>query len=294
MPLLEVSTGLGVAQELTNNTPDSLSETAKTIYKALVWASVVVAKERGYSPNVTEVSWFCPAEAVALAVGIHPATLYRRLPELTALGLVAVRGHYATLNGCTRSDGSVWTVRLTPRSGSAARVGYDYLKRSYRCLGADIESNKTAWQQVRESKQQERQEGINIGQVLRWTLPPTERTPVTVDCRKVDLETIFDVPHAPKEDRAAMVFQAAVAMSMVLNDSGSERFYCALLWGLLRVRDRGAGNFFESLYLMVRRAQTDSIEGFARCEAALFVSRVKAAPWYEEVMRGPPTRVTKA
>jgi hypothetical protein len=269
-----------VASLLVERTPGTLSDTAKLIYKALCWVSVEVARERDYSPNVTEVSWFAPAESVALAVGIHPATLYRRLPELVSEGLVAVRGHFCTLNGRTRSDGSVWTVRLSPTRGSAARVPYDHLHRQYRSLGADIDSGRTAWAQMRESKAYKSDE-LKISYITRWALSLTNRSPVTSDSRSIDLETIFDVRHAEPENRADAVYQAALAISRALGDQDSTRFYCRLLWSLLRLRLRDGEDFFDALYLMVKRAQADVLEGFSRRGGAVLTSRLKSAPWFD-------------
>jgi hypothetical protein len=295
MVLLETAdNAVTAAAVIAERLPETLSLTAKKLYTVLCGAAVEVMKERGYKDTVTEITYFCPAEAVALAVGVHPCTIYRKLPELRAAGLVDCRGHYCTHNGRTRSDGSVWTIRLTPTWGSAARVPFDYLKRSYRCLGSDIESGRTAYQQMRESYPVRDKSVINLDHILRFALFPTDKKPVTYDSRKVqrfDLESIFDVPAVRKQDRAEMVYNAAKALSVALRDDDSTRFYCGLLWGLLRLRDRGAGDFFESLYLMAQRARTDSLEGFARRPGALFCSRLKQADFYDWIMNSPPTRV---
>jgi hypothetical protein len=295
MVLLETTdNAVSVASVIAERLPETLSGTAKRLYTALCGAAVEVMKERGYKDTVTEITYFCPAEAVALAVGVHPSTIYRKLPELASAGLVDCRGHYCTHNGRTRSDGSVWTVRLTPTWGSAARVPFDYLKRSYRCLGSDIESGRTAFQQMRESYPIRDKSVIDLSYILRFALSPTDKKPVTYDSRKVqrfDLESIFDVPAVRKQDRAEMVYNAAKALSVALRDDDSTRFYCRLLWGLLKLKDRGAGDYFESLYLMATRAKIDSLEGFARRPGALFTSRVKQAPWFDEIMNSPPTRV---
>lgn len=295
MFLLEaVDNAVTAAEIIAEGLPENLSPTAKKLYTALCGAAVEVMKERVYKETVTEITYFCPAEAVALAVGVHPSTIYRKLPELRAAGLVDCRGHYCTHRGQTRSDGSVWTVRLTPTWGSAARVPFDYLKRSYRCLGDDIEAGRTAYQQMRESYLPRNKSAINLKHILRFALPPTDKTPVVYDSRKAqrfDLESIFDVPAVRKQDRAEMVYNAAKALTIALRDGDSTRFYCGLLWGLLRLKDRGQGDYFESLYLVAQRAKTDSLEGFARKPGALFVSRLKAASWFDEVMRQPAVRV---
>ncbi len=287
-------TALEAAGVLSEQLPETLSSTAKRIHTALVGTALEVMRERGYSPNTTEVVFFAPAESVCLSVGIHPATLYRRLPELQAHGLVACRGHFCTHNGRTRSDGSLWGVRLTPTWGSAARVGYDYLKKSYRCLGADIDAGKTAYAQMRESYPTRTKAQINISYITTWALSGQREKPVIHDSRstrRADLERIFDVPQVRRQERPDAVYEAAVAMSQALGDNDSQRFYMAVLWGLLRLRDRGGGDYFGQLHMMICRARADRSEGFARRAGALFHARLKQADWFGSMMAAPPNRV---
>jgi DNA-binding transcriptional ArsR family regulator len=283
MVLLETANdALQVAHEIALRSAETLSDTARKIYTALVGAGLEVALERQYNPNVTQVVFFACAESVALAVGVHPSTVYRKLPELRAAGLVHAAGHFCTHNGVTRSDGTVWAVRLTPTWGSAARVPFDFLKKSYRCLGADIDAGRTAFSQMRESYPTRDKSGINLGHILCWALSTPSKTPVINDSRtvrRVDLETIFDVPAVPKQHRAETIFEAAKAMSAALNDSRSTRFYMAVLWGLTKLRDRGGGDYFGALHTMISRCAADVAEGWARDGngGKLLVSRLKAA-----------------
>lgn len=287
MPTLApVGNAVEVAEQIALRLPQVLPDTAKMIYTALTATALEAMRERGYSPNTTEVVIFAPAESVALAVGIHPSTLYRHLPALHEHGLVHCRGHFCTLNGRTRSDGSLWAVRLTPTWGSAARVGLDYLKKSYRVLGADIDAGNTAFSQMRESYPTRTKSQINLGHILRWALSGPRKNPVTYDSRttrRADLTTIFDVPAARRQERPDAVYEAALAVSQALGDAGSSRFYMAVLWGLLRLRDRGGGDYFGTLHTMVCRARADVAEGFARNHngGALLVSRLRAAPFWD-------------
>jgi DNA-binding transcriptional ArsR family regulator len=292
LPTFAVNDALGVARELTLRTSESLSKTAQTLYTALCGAALEVSRERHYSPNTTHITYFCPAESVALAVGIHPATLYRKLPELRQAGLVDARGHYCTHNGQTRSDGTLWSVRLTPNYGSAARVGYDYLKKSWRCLGDDIDAGRTAFAQMRESYSTRDKSEIRLDHITRWALSQPSKNPATNDSRKAqrfDLESIFDVPHVPKQDRAESVYNAALALAGSLNDKDSTRFYCAVLWGLLRLRDRGAGDYFGQLYDIAARCRADVQEAFANDGngGKLFSARIKLTTWYTQAMAPP-------
>jgi hypothetical protein len=120
--------------------------------------------------------------------------------------------------------------------------------------------------------------------------------PVTVDCctgSRRDLETVLDVQHAPREARGAAVNLAAQALSAALRDKGGLNFYRALCWQLLRRSDATGEAHWHAVYLAAQRASVDAQEGFARKPGAVFTSRLKAAPWFDEVMRGPPVRVDK-
>jgi hypothetical protein len=285
-----------VTQAVTHNLEGKLSSTALTLFRALHTVAVEALELRGYSVATSEISLFCPVEAVALALGCHRSTVYRVLPELRAAGLLDVRGHFCTHRGRTRADGSVWAVRLRPVSGRRARVGYGDLKRSYRNLSGDVEAGRTVWAAMRQSKDNPTRE-VDLSYIRRWSLPPLSSEPPiasAVDCRtsgRRSLEAVLDVPHAGREARGAAVDGAAQALSAALRDRGGVNFYRALLWNLLRRSDAGRGEHWQAVYLAAVRAAVDSQEGFARKPGALFVSRLKGSPWWSETMNGPPVRV---
>ncbi len=270
---------LQVAHEIARMTSERLSSTARKIYTALVATGLEVSLERQYSPKVTQVVFFACAESIALAVGVHPSTVYRKLPELRQAGLVHAVGHFCTYNGRTRLDGSVWAVRLTPTWGSAARVPFDFLKKQYRCLGDDIEAGRTAYAQMRESYPTRDKSEIRLSYVLRWALSTSDKKPVTLDSRTVkrfDLERIFDVPAVRKQDRAETIFEAAKVMSSAVQDGNkSTRFFMAVLWNLCRIRDRTGVDYFPALHTMVCRVRADLEEGFCRSGFALLHSRIQ-------------------
>ncbi len=283
-----------VTLTVTQNLEPLLSGTALMLFRALHTSAVTVGEARKYHPNVSQVSFFCPVEAVALALGVHRCTVYRALPELRALGLVDERAHYTTYRGRTRSDGSVWCVRLHPLKGCKARLAYGDLKRSYRNLSGDVEAGRTVWAAMRQSKENPTNEGVNLNHIRRWALPLTDKTPVTSDCRTAarrSLEAVLDVQHVEKSERSAAVSLAAEAMAAALRDRGGVMFYRRLLWQLLRRSDAGRGDHFHAVYLAAVRASVDSSEGFARRPGALLTSRLKDAPWWSEVWDAPPVRV---
>jgi hypothetical protein len=279
---------------VTQQLEKSLSGAALTLFRALHTSAVEVGAARGYHPNTSQVSFFCPVEAVALALGRHRSTVYRALAELRAAGLVDQRGHYTTHRGRTRSDGAVWCVRLHPGRGCRARLSYGDLKRQYRDLSGDVEAGRTVWALMEQSKEQPKRAGVNLNHIRQWSLSPTEQNPVTPDCRTAarrDLESLLDVQHAPREARGAAVDLAAQALAQALSDRAGVNFYRRLVWQLLRRSDATGDDHSYSVYLAAQRAAVDASEGFARRPGALFVSRLKAAPWWDEVMRGPPVRV---
>jgi DNA-binding transcriptional ArsR family regulator len=283
-----------VTRIVTEKLEHLLSPTTLLIFRALHQVAVEAAAARGYAPGVSEVELFCPVEAVALALGVHRATVYRALPELRAAGLLDVRGHFCTHRGRTRSDGSVWSVRLRPVGGRAARVGYSHLKRQYRNLTGDIRAGRTVWAEMRQSKEQAKKVSVQLECIRRWALSDLDETPVKVDCRTASrrtLEAVLDVPMVKRGERATAVSLAAEALATALRDRGSTDFYRRLLWALLRRFDATGEDYSYSVYLAAQRAAVDASEGFARRPGALFVSRLKAAPWWDEVMRGPPVRV---
>jgi hypothetical protein len=83
-----------------------------------------------------------------------------------------------------------------------------------------------------------------------------------------------------------MVELAAQVLAQALSDQNSVSWYQKLLWQLLRRFDATGDDHSYSVYLAAQRARTDAQEGFARKPGALFVSRLKGAPWWDEVMRG--------
>jgi hypothetical protein len=297
--LSPVESAADVTQTVTHNLEGSLSSTALTLFRALHTVAVEALEQRGYSPGTSELSLFCPVEAVALALGCHRSTIYRALPELRAAGLLDVRGHFTTYRGRTRADGSVWSVRLRPVGGRRARVGYSDLKRQYRNLSGDVEAGRTVWAEMmamRQSKTNPSSE-VDLNCIRRWALSDTTPNPVTVDCRTTarrSLEAVLDVPHVDRGERSAAVNVAAEALAAALRDRGALNFYRRLVWQLLRRSDATGADHFYAVYLAAQRASVDAAEGFARKTGALFVSRLKAAPWWDEVMNGPPVRVGSA
>ncbi len=269
----------------------TLSRTALTLFRALHEVAVEVAAARGHVPTVSQVSYFAPVEAVALALGCHRSTVYRAASELVDAGLVDHRGHFTTLRGRTRSDGSVWAIRLQPVGGCRARLGYGDLKRQYRDLGADVDAGQTVWSTMRQSKLQSRKAGVDLSYIRRWSLSPTHPTPLRSDCRtgsRRSLEAVLDVRHVDRSERSRVVDLAAQALATALRDHGAVNFYRALCWRLLRRLDATGEDHFHVVFQQAQRAAGEVREGYGRRPGALLVSRLKRAPWWSETWTGPP------
>ncbi len=268
-----------------------LSCKAKDLYEAFRFVALNVSKARGYCSAVTQVHFFCPGEIVADALCMARSTLYRKLEELKAANLVEGRAHYITHDGRTKADGMVWAVKLYPERTGRIKVPYDALKVSYRCLSADIESGRTAWKQIGQSKELQEQQ-VEIKKILDWALPPQPtQNPDTLLTVRADLEQILDVPYAEREDRRTAVNGAARALVAAFGDVSGLMFYRWLLWQLLRLSDAQGADYWHQVYEQARRAQSDAREGFAKQPGALFVSRLKGTPWWDGLMRQPQVRV---
>ncbi len=267
--------------------------TAGTLYQALQATARRAADARGYVRSTTHVTLHCPLEVVALSLGRHRVTVWRAARRLEALGLVEARPHKTTaLNGRTVNDGTLWAVRLNPDEGSPARLTYEELTHAWRDLDRDRRRGRTAYRAARDEVQQSKtlpECGYDLELLLAWSMPPQPtENPVTSDCctgSRRDLETVLDVPHAAKNDRAAMVDAGARALSGTLGDKNGLMFYRWLLWQLLRLQDRTGAAPWHAVYEGARRARADAAEGFARKPGALFVSRLKAGPWWDELRR---------
>ncbi len=278
--------GAAVSPCIPVDLPENLSGTAETLYEALRDVGRTVGRARGYVEATTTVHFFCPGEVVADACVMARSTLYRKLEELRAADLVTARAHYVTHRNRTRADGMVWAVKLRPDVPGPVSVPMDYLKASYRCLSADIENGRTAWKLTKSDSHKTPSSTVDTQKILAWALPPVHtETPVKGLTVRPDLEAVLDVPHVARDDRAAAVEAGAQALSGTLGDRGGTMFYRWLLWQLLRLQDRGGAAPWHAVYEGARRARADAAEGFARKPGALFVSRLKAGPHWDELRR---------
>ena len=294
---------------------------ARLLYRVLLEIAFIVAQRRGYAEGVTRVTFHCPQDIIAFALGIHRTTIWRNLEPLTELGLVACEGHITTVSNSPTAksnnitDGKLWCIKLDPKGEEPARLSFEDFKTQWRDLEGDIESGRTAYNFVQNAKaeavenstcpeQSRRMQQSNTEDITKlavelikdWALPPSSIKP-PLDIQKMtvasDLETILDLPGTPKDQRNEMVDVAATSITYALGDIHSPlslKFYRRLCWNLLRRYDQGQ-DYFMTVYEMILRARADYQEGFARKAGALLHSRLKAWPVWEHLERTPPTRV---
>jgi DNA-binding transcriptional ArsR family regulator len=287
----EVGSALDAANVLAERLPQTLSQTAREIYKTLVHIGVEVTQRRGHATTASEVVMHIPVELVAEAVGVSRVSLWRHLPALRELGLVDARTHKATCRGQVRNSGTVWRVRLSPLRGSRARVSSDDLRHKWR--GSEIRG--AASFRALKHTQTIQEKSLKIEILIAWALSPsTYQSPVELYVKPTQtrLEALLDVTGVGKAERAQAVDRAAQALAQALRDSSSLNFYRRLLWQLLRHHDSTQEDYGYQVYLAAQRAQIDAREWSGlRKPGALLVSRLRGSEWFKEIMGAPPTRV---
>ncbi len=292
LPTFAVSDAVDAAAVLAAKVPKGL---AQRVYRALLIPAVENARVRGYI-NPSRVTYHCPAEIISAALGISRMSLWRAVQQLKDLGLVDNRAHKGTCRGQVRNTGSVWCVRLTVGHGSKAKLSYDDLRHKWRPnFDREIRQGRGSYQAVRAAKlhTREKPQELDLDLLLKFAVDETKQvTPVDNSYvrntpKNAVLECLLDVrSSAPGRDTVKAVDAAAESLCAALADSRSVSFYQKLLWACCRANKRGL-DYFQQVYLMAVRARVDVQEGFARRGGALFVSRLKAAPFFDELMRSP-------
>lgn len=289
------SANTGLSESYQNPIVKKLTKTAIRIYTTLVEVASDVSSIRGYKASPNQITFFCPAEIVAYALGMGRTTLYRNLTCLRENGLIDQRGHYTSYNGVTRSDGSLWAVNMKPELGKRAKLHHDDLHSQYRNLAADIEAKKTAYAAIQEMKQSNNTikdiQGSEL--ILNWIpLPPTNKEStlsMTVPpSESADVAAILDIPELHRSDRNQAVAYAGYQCALLMNDLNNVTFYRWMLWQALRLywHDQDCFGALHTMLLQVEREKADF-----RKPGAVFVKRLKASMWWEQLRNTPQLRV---
>lgn len=241
-----------------------------------------------------QITFFLPAETIALATGVPERTVYDALRRLKLAGLVDYRGHVTTLEGYgNRCDGTVFAVKLSSRRTGTAQLTYaDLNVTDYRDLAADIDEGRTVYR-LAQSEMWAYTLGESVCRLLSWTRSKCttfwdtrpSKPHMTVQAGSKDgLEVILDLAHGVKATRGQRIGAAANAIARALGDQHSLSFWWKFCDGLASLIERGGKDYTTSIRACMQREMTAKAEGFALCPAALFISRLKRAGVYGEIM----------
>jgi len=262
----------------------------ESLHTKLVTVALAVKQARGHVA-AGQITVHQSAELLAQVLGMGDASLYRYLPLLRDVGLIDYRGSKssATMEGesCTRADGTLIAISLRPETWAKLSI-HDF--GTYRDLDADRKAGRTAYRyrkQLRQSLKAPTGQWL-LKPLVIWALAPGHfyslPLDVTLSLPTLALETILDVPSVDFSERCKAVELAAGAVAANLADGQSHRFWCDVLWRLLRLHDQGrAEGSFGVVYNIVKRCVIDGREGFAREPGKLAHSRLKQWVGWEEL-----------
>jgi hypothetical protein len=283
---LERGEGEGTLPELT--------EGERRTYRLLLALGILALLRRGKVPPkaLAQVTAFAPNEALARAVGVSSATLYRILAGLEEKGLIARRAWWtpATVHGKTGvyAAGTVYAVRM-PQRERRPRVGLEDLRHRWRDLDADIAAGRTAWALLRESiNTPPKEECEALRFVLGFSLSPgTLETALNID-------TLTGLLNLRGPNKGARVWEAALGLAREFRDERNTRFYARLLWGGLRLAWYGLrGDALEVLAWAVTRVREAIAAGGAKVRrpGALLASLLKQEGLLQAIQEAPAWRV---
>ena len=283
------------SQEQLERVTPALTPQSTKVFEFMHLFACSQALSKGQSLKAHQISFFLPAETIFLATGVPKRTVYDALQRIKALKLIDYRGHVTTLAGHgNRCDGTVFAVKLNALRTGEARVGYEDLQvADYRDLQKDIEAERTVYRLA--------QSGTWLGnlkdrlcRLLSWVQSNCTRpwnadvcNPrfLTVQAKSRDgLEAILDITHGAKAGRGVRIGAAASAIARALGDQHSLPFWTRFCDALANLAERGGHDYTGSVKACIQREFTAKAEGFARCPAALFISRLKESGVYGEIM----------
>lgn len=273
----------------------TLTPQSTKVFSFLHWFACSHALSQQQSLKAHQISFFLPAETITLATGVPERTVYDALRRIRGFGFVDYRGHVTTLKGYgNRCDGTVFAVKLNAFRTGEAQLTYDDLKvRDYRNLEEDIREGRTVYR-LAQSETWAYDLRESICRLLNWiqskcTVPwdaesSKPRSLTMQSASKDGLEVILDVAKGTAATRGERIGAAANAIAQALGDQHSLAFWWRFCDALASLVEGGGRDYTVSIRACMQREITAKTEGFARCPAALFISRLKEAGVYREIM----------
>lgn len=250
--------------------PDRLKRLLVGLYQA---AEDQVARH-GYPVKPTEVAFFAPVRAVALALGVKHNTISTWFKRYPVLRKVVTYAPYTNKvwNARVQDEqdwhaGAVWVVRFTP---GQAKMRTEYLERKWRDLQRDIKQGETiqaGYTGLRPSSEAPEKQVVEL---VRFWSPVVSQPPLELDGRSPDHAVDYAVLDAFDAVTAA---RAAEAVQVLVGDKPTSiPYWHSLIFRALRA------NKLHILHNLLTRTLTDIREWPGlKNPAALLVSRVKHA-----------------
>lgn len=294
-----------VAAELAGDlAPAGRLLTARALFELLVIVALDQAQRRGYRSTPGQVTFLAGVEAVAAILGVSRPTLWRRLHELRAAGLVDTRRWITDVDGDSWTAGTLFSVRLRP---GRAKVTWDDLRASWRDLAADIRAGR-AWSRrpdlapPAELNASEKDLRTIKAAELLVALALSPRTPegsVTLMRSVADglpdyavLAELFDLPGLARSDRGRRVDAISATLAAGLGgDHRSRGLYRRLIWQALRWAEVGEDQWLGALHDAAARAIANAREGGLRRPGAAFVAALRASGLWDALREAPQVRV---
>jgi len=293
--LSAVEAAKAFSQEQLELVTPALTPQSTKVFEFIHWFACSHALSEGQSLKAHQITVFLPAETIHLATGVPKRTIYDALRRIKVLKLIDYRGHVTTLAGHgNRCDGTVFAVKLNVLRTGEARVTYEDLKvADYRNLEEDIQAERTVFRLA--------QSGTWTGNLQNslcrllswiqskcaqpWNSDVSKPRFLTMQVSSKDgLEAILDLTHGSKASRGARIGAAASAIARALGDQHSLPFWNRFCDALANLVERGGHDYSVSVKACLQREMTAKAEGFARCPAALFISRLQETGVYGEIM----------
>lgn len=283
------------SQEQLELVTPALTPQSTRVFEFLHWYACSHALSKRQSLKAHQISFFLPAETIHLATSVPKRTVYDALRRMKTLGLVDHQGHVTTLAGYgNRCDGTVFAVKLNVLRTGEARVTFEDLKvADYRNLEEDIQAERTVFRLAQSGTWVEnlkdslrRLLGWVQGKCIQpWDADICKPRFLTMQSSSRDgLEVILDVTRGLKASRGARIGAAANAIARALGDQHSLPFWTRFCDALANLAERGGQDYTVFVKAGLQREMTAKAEGFARCPAALFISRLKETGVYGEIM----------